>query len=151
MRARRWAASCTCRSARRPRSWAARARCARPTTWCRRIARTATRWCGARRRGRGWQSCSAVTDLRAKGGGLGVPGMSCDGMDVLDTHAVLSWAVERVRTERRPVLVEAITYRFRGHSMADPEQYRTKEEVARWRERDPIPAFGELLLGAGVL
>ena len=97
------------------------------------------------------QRHSAVTDLRRKGEGLGVPGMSCDGMDVLDTHAVLSWAVERVRTERRPVLVEAITYRFRGHSMADPEQYRTKEEVAQWRERDPIPAFGELLLGAGVL
>jgi pyruvate dehydrogenase E1 component alpha subunit len=97
------------------------------------------------------QRHSAVTDLRRKGEGLGVPGMSCDGMDVLDTHAVLSWAVERVRTERRPVLVEAITYRFRGHSMADPEQYRTKEEVAQWRARDPIPAFGELLLRAGVL
>jgi pyruvate dehydrogenase E1 component alpha subunit len=94
---------------------------------------------------------SAVTDLQHKGEGLGVPGMRCDGMDVLDTHAVLRWAVERVRTERRPVLVEAITYRFRGHSMADPEQYRTKEEVAQWRKRDPIPAFGELLVREGVL
>src|SRR6059058_3900712 len=54
---------------------------------------------------------SAVTDLQVKGEGFGVPGMECDGMDVLDTYAVLSWAVERVRTERRPVLVEAITYR----------------------------------------
>jgi pyruvate dehydrogenase E1 component alpha subunit len=97
------------------------------------------------------QRHSAVTDLRRKGEGLGVPGMRCDGMDVLDTHAVLSWAVQRVRTERRPVLVEAITYRFRGHSMADPEQYRTKEEVAQWRARDPIPAFGEQLVRAGVL
>jgi pyruvate dehydrogenase E1 component alpha subunit len=94
---------------------------------------------------------SAVTDLRRKGEGLGVPGMRCDGMDVVDTHAALSWAVERVRTERRPVLVEAVTYRFRGHSMADPEQYRTKEEVAQWRARDPIPAFGELLVREGVL
>jgi pyruvate dehydrogenase E1 component alpha subunit len=94
---------------------------------------------------------SAVTDLQRKGEGLGVPGMRCDGMDVLDTNAVLRWAVERVRTERRPVLVEAITYRFRGHSMADPEQYRTKEEVAQWRTRDPIPAFGELLVREGVL
>src|SRR2546430_7094071 len=94
---------------------------------------------------------SAVTDLRRKGEGLGVPGMRCDGMDVVDTHAALSWAVERVRTERRPVLVEAVTYRFRGHSMADPEQYRTKEEVAQWRARDPIPAFGELLVRAGVI
>jgi pyruvate dehydrogenase E1 component alpha subunit len=94
---------------------------------------------------------SAQTDLRRRGESLGVPGMSCDGMDVLGTHEVLSWAVERVRTERRPVLVEAITYRFRGHSMADPEQYRTKEEVARWRERDPIPSFGRRLRDAGVL
>jgi TPP-dependent pyruvate/acetoin dehydrogenase alpha subunit len=49
------------------------------------------------------------------------------------------------------VLVEAVTYRFRGHSMADPEQYRTKEEVAQWRARDPIPAFGELLIREGVI
>ena len=94
---------------------------------------------------------SAVTDLQRKGESLGVPGMRCDGMDVLDTHAVVSEAVERVREERSPVLIEAITYRFRGHSMADPEQYRTKEEVAAWRERDPIPAFGELLVGEGAI
>jgi pyruvate dehydrogenase E1 component alpha subunit len=94
---------------------------------------------------------SAVTDLQRKGESLGVPGMRCDGMDVLDTYAVLTEAVRRVREERQPVLVEAITYRFRGHSMADPEQYRTKEEVAHWRERDPLPAFGELLVREGVL
>jgi pyruvate dehydrogenase E1 component alpha subunit len=94
---------------------------------------------------------SAVTDLQRKGEGLGVPGMRCDGMDVLDTYAVVAEAVRRVREERQPVLVEAVTYRFRGHSMADPEQYRTKEEVARWRERDPLPAFGELLVREGVI
>jgi pyruvate dehydrogenase E1 component alpha subunit len=94
---------------------------------------------------------SAVTDLQRKGESLGVPGMRCDGMDVLDTHAVLCEAVTRVREERRPLLVEAITYRFRGHSMADPEQYRSKEEVARWRERDPLSSFGALLLAEGVL
>jgi pyruvate dehydrogenase E1 component alpha subunit len=94
---------------------------------------------------------SAVTDLRRKGESLGVPGMRCDGMDVLDTHAVTAEAVRRVREDRRPVLVEAVTYRFRGHSMADPEQYRTKEEVARWRERDPLPAFGGLLVREGVI
>jgi pyruvate dehydrogenase E1 component alpha subunit len=94
---------------------------------------------------------SAVTDLQRKGESLGVPGMRCDGMDVLDTHAVLAEAVDRVREDRRPVLVEAVTYRFRGHSMADPEEYRSKEEVAHWRERDPIPAFGELLEREGIL
>ena len=94
---------------------------------------------------------SAVTDLQRKGESLGVPGMRCDGMDVLDTHAVLSQAVERVREDRRPVLVEAITYRFRGHSMADPEQYRSKDEVAHWLERDPLPAFAKQLIEEGVL
>jgi pyruvate dehydrogenase E1 component alpha subunit len=94
---------------------------------------------------------SAVTDLRRKGESLGVPGMRCDGMDVLDTHRVLTEAVAHVREERQPVLVEAVTYRFRGHSMADPEQYRTKEEVARWRERDPLPVFAELLVREGVI
>jgi pyruvate dehydrogenase E1 component alpha subunit len=94
---------------------------------------------------------SAVTDLQRKGESLGVPGMRCDGMDVLDTYAVVSEAIARVREERRPLLVEAVTYRFRGHSMADPEQYRTKEEVAQWRARDPIPAFGELLEREGIV
>jgi pyruvate dehydrogenase E1 component alpha subunit len=94
---------------------------------------------------------SAVTDLQRKGESLGVPGVRCDGMDVLDTHGVVAEAVRRVREDRRPVLVEAVTYRFRGHSMADPEQYRTKEEVEHWRERDPIPAFAELLVAEGAI
>jgi pyruvate dehydrogenase E1 component alpha subunit len=94
---------------------------------------------------------SAVTDLQRKGESLGVPGMRCDGMDVLDTHAVVSAAVEQVRAERRPVLIEAVTYRFRGHSMADPESYRSKDEVAAWRERDPVPSFGRALVDGGVL
>ncbi len=88
---------------------------------------------------------SAVTDLQRKGESLGVPGTRCDGMDVVDTQAVVSEAVERVRADRQPMLVEAITYRFRGHSMADPEEYRTREEVTHWRERDPIPAFAARL------
>jgi pyruvate dehydrogenase E1 component alpha subunit len=94
---------------------------------------------------------SAVTDLQRKGESLGVPGTRCDGMDVLDTQAVLREAVEQVRAERRPMLVEAITYRFRGHSMADPEEYRTREEVTHWRERDPIPAFAARLEREGVV
>jgi pyruvate dehydrogenase E1 component alpha subunit len=94
---------------------------------------------------------SAVTDLQRKGESLGVPGMRCDGMDVLDTYSVVCEALRRVREERCPLLVEAVTYRFRGHSMADPEQYRTKEEVAEWRKRDPIPAFATLLEREGAL
>ena len=94
---------------------------------------------------------SAVTDLQRKGESLGVPGMRCDGMDVRETYEVVCEAVRRVREDRRPLLVEAVTYRFRGHSMADPEQYRSKEEVAQWRERDPIATFGSLLVREGVL
>jgi pyruvate dehydrogenase E1 component alpha subunit len=97
------------------------------------------------------QRHSAVTDLQRKGESLGVQGLRCDGMDILDTHAVVAEAVQRVREDRRPVLIEAVTYRFRGHSMADPEEYRTKEEVAQWRERDPLPGFGELLEQQGAI
>jgi pyruvate dehydrogenase E1 component alpha subunit len=94
---------------------------------------------------------SAVTDLHRRGEGFGVPGMRCDGMDVVETHAVLCEAIRRVREQRRPLLVEAVTYRFRGHSMADPEEYRTKEQVAEWRERDPIPNFADRLQREGLL
>jgi pyruvate dehydrogenase E1 component alpha subunit len=94
---------------------------------------------------------SAVTDLHRRGDGFGVPGMRCDGMDVVETHAVISEAVRRAREDRQPVLVEAITYRFRGHSMADPEEYRTKEQVAEWRKRDPVSTFAERLTREGVL
>jgi len=94
---------------------------------------------------------SAVTDLQRKGESFGVPGMRCDGMDVLDTHRVIGQALQRAREERQPVLVEAITYRFRGHSMADPEDYRTKEQVAEWRKRDPIELFSARLIEAGAI
>jgi pyruvate dehydrogenase E1 component alpha subunit len=94
---------------------------------------------------------SAVTDLQRKGEGFGVPGMECDGMDVLDTHAVTQEALRIARDERRPVLVEAITYRFRGHSMADPEEYRTKEQVEEWRKRDPILSWGDRLEAENVV
>jgi pyruvate dehydrogenase E1 component alpha subunit len=94
---------------------------------------------------------SAVTDLHKRGEGFGVPGLRCDGMDVLDTHNVTAEALRRAREERQPMLVEAITYRFRGHSMADPEEYRTKEQVEEWRKRDPVTTFAERLVDEDVL
>ncbi|HVF79369.1 MAG TPA: pyruvate dehydrogenase (acetyl-transferring) E1 component subunit alpha [Solirubrobacteraceae bacterium] len=94
---------------------------------------------------------SAMTDLLRKGEGFGVPGMRCDGMDAMDTYNVTSDALRIAREERRPILVEAVTYRFRGHSMADPEEYRTKEQVDEWRKRDPIAIFGDQLVEAGIL
>jgi pyruvate dehydrogenase E1 component alpha subunit len=92
---------------------------------------------------------SAVTDLSQKSEGYGVPGVKCDGMDVLDVHAVISEALEKARKDREPQLVEAVTYRYRGHSMADPEEYRTKEEVQEWAKRDPIATFAERLKDEG--
>jgi hypothetical protein len=68
-------------------------------------------------------------------------------MDVLDTYAVMQEAIEKVREERLPILVEAVTYRFAGHSMADPEEYRSKKQVEEWRKKDPVANFAE---GLGV-
>ncbi|MDQ3721388.1 MAG: thiamine pyrophosphate-dependent enzyme, partial [Actinomycetota bacterium] len=79
------------------------------------------------------------------------PGSKCDGMDVLDTHAVVGEALRCAREDRAPQLVEAVTYRYRGHSMADPEEYRSREEVDEWRSRDPIDTFRTRVTEGGVL
>jgi hypothetical protein len=72
-------------------------------------------------------------------------------MDVLDVHSVVGEAMRKAREDRQPQLVEAVTYRFRGHSMADPEEYRSKEEVEEWRKRDPINVFKGRLVDEGVI
>jgi pyruvate dehydrogenase E1 component alpha subunit len=90
---------------------------------------------------------SAVTDLSVKAAGFGVPGHKCDGMDVLDTHAVVGEAVRCAREQHKPQLVEAVTYRFKGHSVADPEEYRSDEEVEEWKKRDPITTFADKIEG----
>src|SRR4051795_1194486 len=94
---------------------------------------------------------SAVTDLSRKAEGFGVPGSRCDGMDVLDVHSAIGEALRKAREDRQPQLVEAVTYRFRGHSMADPEEYRTKEQVEEWRKRDPINVFKQRMVDDGML
>ena len=82
-----------------------------------------------------------------------IPGEACDGMDVLAVRESVSRAVERARAAKTPTLVEARTYRFRGHSMRDPAAavYRTKEEVETERKRDPIALFEDRLAREGVL
>jgi pyruvate dehydrogenase E1 component alpha subunit len=94
---------------------------------------------------------SAVTDLSRKAEGLGVPGVRVDGMDVLAVREIVSEHIRIAREERKPTLVEAFTYRFRGHSAADPEVYRTKEEVEEWRKKDPIAVFRNRLVDEGVI
>jgi pyruvate dehydrogenase E1 component alpha subunit len=83
----------------------------------------------------------------------GIPGESVDGMDVLAVREVVGRAVDRARRDTTPTLVEARTYRFRGHSMRDPAGavYRTKEEVEREKQRDPIVLFRERMLAERLL
>jgi pyruvate dehydrogenase E1 component alpha subunit len=94
---------------------------------------------------------SAVTDLSRKAEGLGVPGVRVDGMDVLAMREIVTEHIRIAREDRQPTLVEAFTYRFRGHSAADPEVYRTKEEVEEWRKKDPVTVFRDRLLADGVI
>lgn len=78
-------------------------------------------------------------------------GERVNGMDVLAVRRAMLEAVRRAREEREPVLLEADTYRYKGHSMADPGRYRSEEEVRAWLARDPIPAFRSQLTNAGLL
>jgi len=82
-----------------------------------------------------------------------ISGEAVDGMDVLAVREAMARAVARARAEKTPSLIEARTYRFRGHSMRDPSAaiYRTKEEVEREKQRDPIALFRDRCLGDGLL
>src|SRR6266436_3401924 len=95
----------------------------------------------------------AQTDIWRFAETYGIPGEAVDGMDVLAVRDVVARAVERARRDKTPALIEARTYRFRGHSMRDPAGavYRTKEEVEREKLRDPIALFREKALKAGWL
>ncbi len=94
---------------------------------------------------------SAQTDLSKKAEGYGIPGQRIDGMDVMAVREAVAEGIRLAREERKPTLLEAFTYRFRGHSAADPEVYREREEVEEWREKDPIESFARRCVEAGVL
>jgi pyruvate dehydrogenase E1 component alpha subunit len=83
------------------------------------------------------ERASAVGEIRQKAEAYGIPGARVNGMDVLEVRAAAEQALEHARREG-PFLLEAITYRYRGHSMGDPERYRRSEEVRKWQEEDPI-------------
>ncbi len=91
------------------------------------------------------------TNLAVKAAGYGVPAWTVDGMDVLDVEEAARKAAAEVRGGGGPVFLELRTYRFRAHSMYDPERYRRKDEVERWRQRDPIATFTAALTGAELL
>jgi pyruvate dehydrogenase E1 component subunit alpha len=94
---------------------------------------------------------SAQTDLSKKAEGYGIPGTRADGMDVVAVRESVAEGIRAAREEDRPTLLEVVTYRYRGHSAADPEVYREREEVEEWREKDPIETFAKRCVEAGVL
>lgn len=85
----------------------------------------------------------AIADRAAA---YGIPGYSIDGMDVIGVYQAAFVAIDRARRGEGPTLLEFKTYRFMGHSRGDPGGYRSKQEIAEWREHDPIPRVRNILL-----
>ncbi|MBK5255150.1 MAG: pyruvate dehydrogenase (acetyl-transferring) E1 component subunit alpha, partial [Vicinamibacteria bacterium] len=92
------------------------------------------------------ERASAVTSLHERGAAYGMTHLPCDGMDIFKVRDTFADAFARARKEKKPTFVEVITYRYRGHSMSDPAKYRSKEEVEKWQEKDPIARLGLFLL-----
>ncbi|MFS8794792.1 pyruvate dehydrogenase (acetyl-transferring) E1 component subunit alpha [Synechococcus sp. R55.6] len=84
------------------------------------------------------ERATSDTDIYRKGPAFGMPGYQVDGMDVLAVREAAQQAIARARAGEGPTLLECITYRFRGHSLADPDELRSPEEKEFWRQRDPI-------------
>ena len=93
----------------------------------------------------------AITDLAGRAASYGMPAHAVDGMDVEAVATAARSAVDAVRSGGGPVFLELLTYRFRAHSMYDPDRYREKAEIARWRQRDPIDLYVARLRGEGRL
>jgi 2-oxoisovalerate dehydrogenase E1 component len=93
---------------------------------------------------------TAKMDFADRACAYDMPGEVVDGMDVLAVRETVGRAVERAREGGGPSLIECKTYRWYGHSRSDPRKYRTKEEEAAWKARDPIPNFAARLVEAGV-
>jgi len=97
------------------------------------------------------ERASALADIHKRTCGYDIPSVRVDGMDVMAVHGAVKWGAEWVRQQSRPYLIEALTYRFRGHSMADPGKYRSAAEVELWKSRDPLPAFAIRLIEEGIV
>ncbi|TNC20493.1 pyruvate dehydrogenase (acetyl-transferring) E1 component subunit alpha [Amycolatopsis alkalitolerans] len=93
----------------------------------------------------------AETDLALRAASYGLTAWPVDGMDALAVADATGRAVEAIRGGAGPHFLELKTYRFRAHSMYDADRYRTKEEIARWKERDPIPALAATMRADGEL
>ena len=87
------------------------------------------------------ERATSQPEIYRKASVFGMPGIEVDGMDVLAVHATAREAVARARAGEGPTLIECLTYRFRGHSLADPDELRSKAEKEAWLARDPIKRF----------
>ncbi len=89
---------------------------------------------------------TAQPEIYKKASVFGLPGVEVDGMDIMAVHTVAQEAVARARAGEGPTLIECLTYRFRGHSLADPDELRSKAEKELWFARDPIKKFSAYLI-----
>ncbi|MFP4686777.1 MAG: pyruvate dehydrogenase (acetyl-transferring) E1 component subunit alpha [bacterium] len=94
---------------------------------------------------------SAEVRLYRRSDAHGIPGYRADGLDVLAAHAVFERAVARTRDKGEPLFLEMMTYRYRGHSMSDPAEYRSDEELEKYKKRDPIERLKKQLLNKEIL
>lgn len=94
---------------------------------------------------------SAVKEIWRKASAYDMASEQVDGMDILAVREAVARAVAKTKEEGQPTFIEAVTYRFRGHSVIDPARYRTPEEVQYWMSRDPIEAFQKRLAEAGLM
>lgn len=92
------------------------------------------------------ERASAVSEIRQKAEGYGIPNERIEGMDVLEVKKTAEKALKHVREGNGPYFLEIVTYRYRGHSMGDPERYRDADEVKRWQENDPIGIYHKWLV-----
>ena len=96
------------------------------------------------------ERASAVSEIRQKAEGYGMKNEHADGMNVLDVREKAEKMIDEIRNGSGPQFLEVVTYRFRGHSMGDPERYRKAEEIHRYEEHDPIGIYRAHLLGEGI-
>lgn len=97
------------------------------------------------------ERASAVSEIRHKADGYGIPNRRVDGMDILAVRSAAEEVLEYIRSNKSPYFLEVLTYRFRGHSMGDPERYRQVEEVKCWQEEnDPIGIYHKYLVDNGI-
>ncbi|MEA4909558.1 MAG: pyruvate dehydrogenase (acetyl-transferring) E1 component subunit alpha [Chloroflexi bacterium] len=92
------------------------------------------------------ERASAVSEIRQKAEGYGMKNAQVDGMDLMAVRKVSGEMMAEIRAGSGPQFLEVITYRYRGHSMGDPERYRKPEEIKKWQENDPIGIFRKYLL-----